>query len=205
MASRLEILVVVAVFIVALAAVSFALFQNPAEKCAFEAVEDGIKFCSSEKEPSALLKGLADSNEFVVAIYQSQGEDLSFAANTMVSFQSLLSANRKSTTLLVLDYSGGGLSKCQTNYGLVQVNKEISAAECGKILDRNESVFIFIENPDNSLEQPEVAVEGLKITLKPRLASDMQGMALVSLKAMFADSEETIKKINEMLKTIKGV
>lgn len=207
MPSRLEIILAIAVFAIALAAVSLIMLeQNPPESCGFEALEEGIKFCSEEKEPALALRELSDLNEFVVAIYQSKGDDFSFAANTMISFQSILSANRKSSTLLVIEQSGGTISSCQTNYGLPQMNEEISPAECEKILDSNKA-FVFINKPDPSLSQASVEV-GLRqktINLKPKAASEMQAMALITLKAMFSGSEQTIARINELLKGIQGV
>ena len=198
MPSKLEFFLGIVVFIAVLsAAIIVFLPKEQVVKHAFEAVEGGVLFYSEEKSPREFLLALKDSNEFYIVLESKQGSNSGKAANAFITLQAVLTASGKKVTSVVQSFSESSvLQGCQTNRGMVGVSDSITVKECIELLKSNAS-FIIIEQPSGELKTPEVKLEKAKAYLKPKTESDVQSMVFLVLKAMFADSEEKIKQINE--------
>lgn len=204
MASKFEWILGIIVFLAIFsAAFLLVLPQGEHKKYKFEALEQGIVFYSDEMHPSDFLKSFKDQNEFIVVINLYTGsEDASFSGNSSVMFQAILTASGKKVVSLIKQFKNESLSSCQTNLGMPEINKEITAKECNKMLD-SKAGLIVIEKPDASLKQPQVLLENNKVFIKVSKASEMQNASYLVLKTMFADSEDKINQINDFLKTKK--
>ncbi|MDO8647924.1 MAG: hypothetical protein Q7R70_05950 [Candidatus Diapherotrites archaeon] len=206
MASRTEWVLGIVIFAAVFSAILIVFTQaNPGpEKFKFEATEGGVVFQSNEKQPSEFLTALKDHNEFVIVISSSSvSEDISARGNTMIMFQSILTANKKKAIALIRNFAKGSLASCNTNYGLAQLNEQIDPKACNELLDSNRA-FVFIEASNAELKQPRVFLEKNSIFLKASKDSEMQDAGFLVLKTMYSDSEGIVKLINDFLKNSKS-
>jgi len=205
MASKLEWILGIVIFAAVFSAIFLIFAQaNPGpEKFKFEAIEGGVVFQSSERQPSEFLKALKDYNEFVIVLSSSSAsEDISARGNTMIMFQSILTANKKKAISLIRNFAKGSLASCNTNYGLAQLNEQIDPKACNELLDSNRA-FVFLEASNPELRQPSVFLEKNSIFLKTVKDSEMQDVGFLVLKTMYSDSEEVVNLINGFLKNSK--
>lgn len=204
MASKLEILLGVIVFLAVLSAVVIVFMpKEQTAKHAFEAVENGVLFYSEEKSPRDFLLGMKDSNEFNIVL-ESNSVNSGKEANAFITLQAVLTASGKKVTSIIEVFSSSMvLQGCQTNRGLVGVSDSITAGQCLEILDSNRPVIV-IKPASAGLKTPEVMLEGNNAFLKPKSESDAQTMVFLVLKAMFADSEDKIKMINDYWQKANG-
>lgn len=210
MASRLEIVLAVVVF-AAVFAVAFIIFAQDKPQgipaCSFKAVEENVLFCSEEISPADFLSAFKDKNEFLVVISDNgKSSGVGFSGNTLILFQSVLVANGKKAIAVARELDGkGNLLKCQTNYGSSGINESISAEKCAELFSEGKELkgIVFIENADSSLKQPMVVLEKNSISLRPGKDSELQSMGFLVLNAMFPDSEEKIRQMNDFLKTAR--
>ena len=201
MASKFEWILGILVFLAIFSAAFFLVLpQDGSQKnYKFEAVEQGIVFHSNEASPADFLQKFRDQNEFIIVIsLHGSVQDASFSGNASVMLQAILTASGKKAISVVKQFENESLAYCQTNLGLPEINKQITPAECEKML-ASKAGFIILESPDSSLKQAEVLLEKNKVFVKTRKASEMQTVSYFVLKAMFADSEEIVKQINDFL------
>jgi len=205
MASKFEWVLGILVFLAIFSATFFLVLPQAGSQknYKFEAIEQGIVFHSNESSPADFLKNFKDQNEFIIVIsLHGSVQDTSFSGNASVMLQAIITASGKKSISLVKQFENESLAYCQTNMGLAEVNKQITAIECEKML-ASKAGFIILESPDASLKQAEVLLEKNKVFIKPKKASEMQTISYFVLKAMFADSEQIVKQINDYLQQNK--
>src|SRR3989338_745271 len=189
------VLILIALFSIAV----FLLFYSNPYKYSLE--HEGIEFFSNSAEPAQVLKTLGSKNSFIISPeFEEKGSALPFMTSALTTFTGILVANKKEAiTLLRIVDSAGELRYCSTNDGNRNIARNITSAECNEMLSGKRSVKILIESRNPWLSKPRVILDGDKITIEPKELSSMQRLSLLVLKAMYANSEDIIRQINERL------
>ena len=191
--------IIVAILIALFSIAAFLLFYPPGYKYRLE--QEGIEFLSNYAEPAQMLKALGAKNSFIIAPeFEDNGSALPLMTSALTTFTGILVANKKEAiTLLRIIDSAGELRYCSTNDGNRKIARNTTSEECNEILSGKQSVKILIESRNPWLSKPRVILEENKITIEPKELSALQRVSLLVLKAMYANSEDIIKQINERL------
>ncbi|MBI2529981.1 MAG: hypothetical protein HYW05_02460 [Candidatus Diapherotrites archaeon] len=193
------IAIIVAILIALFSIAIFLLFYSGPYKYGLE--QEGIEFFSNSAEPAQMLKSLGSRNSFIISPeFEEKGSALPFMTSALTTFTGILVANKKEAiTLLRIIDASGELRYCSTNDGNRNIARNITSGECDSMLSGNRSVKILIESANPLLPKPRVILDEDKITIEPKGLSGMQRLSLLVLKAMYANSEDIIRQINERL------
>lgn len=193
----ITIIVVILIALFSLA-VFFLFYSNPYK---YSLEQEGIEFLSNSAEPAQMLETLGSRGSFIISPeFEEKGNALPFMTSALTTFTGILVANkREAITLLRIIDSAGELRYCSTNDGNRNIARNITSAECNEILSGKRSVKIMIESSNPWLSKTRAILEEDKITIEPKELSSLQRASLLVLKAMYANSEDIIKQINERL------
>lgn len=196
-ASYITIIVVILIALFSIA-VFFLFYSNPYK---YRLEQEGIEFLSNSAEPAQMLETLGSRGSFIISPeFEENGNALPFMTSALTTFTGILVANkREAITLLRITDSAGELRYCSTNDGNRNIARNITSAECNSMLSGKGSVKILIEGINTWLSKTRVILEEDKITIEPKELSSLQRVSLLVLKAMYANSEDIIRQINERL------
>ncbi len=148
---------------------------------------------------------LGQRSSFVVSSEFAPTGSSSFMAEPLTLFNSVLVAQGKFVVTLAKSVdSKGTLVSCDTNDGNNLVNRKISAAECSAIFGSSPHAVILVKLPDSTLSKSRVTVLENSVVIEPNSFSDVSRVSFLVLKTMFADSQEIVDLINNIVGRVKG-
>ena len=167
----------------------------------YSVVKDGVEFVSDYQEPSAMLADIRVSDSFVVSpVFTKKGVENNHMTSSLTLFTTVFTAKEKNVVVVarLVSDENGELISCQSNFGDLKVNKEISVDECEFLLSSSPGVKIFVERPpsDKKLQSSVVLLEKGKITITPSSFESVSHVSFVVLSALYDDTESIISRIN---------
>jgi len=189
--------ILVVVIILAAIGLAFLLLKPHA----FELAEKSVVFYSDEMPIQDGLNSFVENRSFLVAVEMMESSPFNQAqANASTLFSVVLIGNQKSVTQLVMVLSNqtNELLSCQTNFGNLSQNKEITAEECRSFLDSFQGGKVLINWPDSKLSRSEILVKNGSLEIHPSGSSAVQLAAYSALKKMFSNADEIIARVNNI-------
>lgn len=147
-----------------------------------------------------------DENYFVVFNYNYQDENyLSSIIDSVIYVQSMFFAKNKNVTLIisVVD-SENNLLYCQTNYGDIYENKELTSQECLSLLDSNYSTII-VYSPKEERSLVILNLSEKLLLIKPSKKEDVYPSIFISLNQMFKDARLIEKSLGDVQEKINSI
>jgi hypothetical protein len=174
---------------------------------AYSESQQGIKFVSNEAVPSVILEQISGKPSFILSPYMfDSGELNTFMSQALVQQQIVFTGHQKLTTALIFVHnSSGDWVGCQTDFGTADQSTFITKEECREFLDSSSAVLIEILLPDETLSQPIVEISSKKITIAPKLASDVPGVNFLLMRSLYSDAEDLIGVANSLVDQNLGV
>ena len=198
--SKLPIYVILVFVIAVLAFVAFSGFQDP-----YLVSVDGVLFKGQGASPFELIPKLAKEGKFIVSaeIYQPGKAVNPLMSNASNLFVVVLIGNGKEVTQLIqaVDESGN-LLFCETNFGDVKTQEQITVEQCNAMLNSSDKVVIEINFPNNELQSAVATVSENRIVVQSNSNAAINNSAFTVLQTMFSNAQDVLDKSNDLVKSI---
>ncbi len=194
--------ILVVVIILAAIGLAFLLLKPHS----FELAEKSVVFYSDELPIQDGLNAFAENRSFLVAVEMTESNPFNqVQSNAATLFSVVLIGNQKNVTQLamVLSNQTSELLSCQTNFGNLSQNKEITAEECRSLLDSFQGGKVLIAWPDSGLSRTEILVKTGSLEAHPSSSETVQIAAYSALKKMFSNADEIIARVNNIAGQIR--
>ena len=99
---------------------------------------------------------------------------------------------------MVLSNQTNELVSCQTNFGNLSQNKEISIEECRLLLDSFQGGKVLVKWPDSRLSRTEILVKTNSLEVNPSSSETVQLAAYSALKKLFPNTDEIVARMNNI-------
>jgi len=162
---------------------------------------NGVIFVSDEMQVQHALPLLALNETFIVspAVYSPGKKVNLFMSNASNLFIVILTGNGKEVVQLyrVFDESNN-LLHCETNYGDIMVQEQISAEQCLEMLESSESAKVLIDFPSSFVAGPVVRLSEKKAVVQSNGSDQLGSTSFTLLQAMFANADSVLAASNRL-------
>jgi len=125
--------------------------------------------------------------------------------NGTALFLQVLEGNRKQWLQVIRVYNEqGDLTKCVKGSLELDDAIELSPEDCLVFLSQENSVLVFVERPDPSLNQPILELSESEIRIRSKLDQDIGTVSFLALKLVFNNSQEILEKSNLILDGLRA-
>jgi hypothetical protein len=167
-------------------------------------VKGNVEFVSGSAEPSLIIDSIRSSDTLVFSpAFVASGEENSYMVEALTMFSTVFSAKGKNLVVLARVFdSSGNMVSCNSNFGDLKRNEEVSLEECKKMLSDKDSAIILVQLPSNS-RKARVVLEGKSAEIISPNIKAVPYVSFALLEAIYPDSANIIKNVNLALSGMK--
>ncbi|MBN1159658.1 MAG: hypothetical protein JXA43_00280 [Candidatus Diapherotrites archaeon] len=198
--NKLLVLSFLIVVVIAATSMYFLFFVDPYENYNYIYREKGAVFVSNEAPPVDLIHSYQDKPRFIIITRVDDTEYMPYIAQVLVTLAPVATANEKNAIIVSELYEGNEMVSCSTNRGNVTVVDTLTGEECRDYLDDfgEDTVRIIFDIPNKMSNDIVVYVSPNELRAVLRQYEEMPEFAKFVSSAIFENTEEVLKKMNEL-------